>query len=155
MSAFRPVNSDPVRYSSSGPDRTSTPIAADEPVIAEADVDKAVNSEVGESDAGKTVNPSSSDGDSGKKITVSTGDSGVGKTVNTSDNLLDRVKGCNGPPFNPFKWILVNKPPPFKLEPAKFYPNPKLLGHVDRKKFMDGGDFNMFRHTNMREGINF
>ena len=120
---------------------------------------------VGESGAGKTVNISTATTDGGEKVDLSTGESGADKTVNqtanvgagagnaddSNDAILARVKGCSGPPFNPFKWKLVDKPPPIKLEPATFHPNPKLLGHVNRKKSMDSGDFNMFRYTNMRK----
>ena len=153
MSAFRSINPEPVRYASSGPDRTSTPIVRE-------------SQSVGESGAGKTVNISTATV-GGDKIVLPTGESDAGKTVKPTANtesgdgavndpkdaILARVKGCSGPPFNPFKWKLVDMPPPIKLEPATFHPNPKLLGHINRKKSMDSGDFNMFRYTNMRNGI--
>ena len=102
----------------------------------------------GESGAGKTVNTDESDANGAVKA-----ESGAGKTEGFQanlENILARVKGAKGPPFNPFKWCLADTPPPFKLVPAKFVPNPELMKHVDRKKHLDSGDFNMYRYTNMR-----
>ena len=123
-----------------------------------------------ESGAGKTVN-TLSDGASGTVLNLPTavpsnvGESGVGKTVNSGESgadktvdsfqvglgdILARVKGANGPPFNPFKWILADIPPPVNLDPATFVSNPELMRHVDRNRQLDSGDYNMFRFTNMR-----
>lgn len=108
---------------------------------------------VGESDAGKTVNTV----ETGAGETVNTAESDAGKTVNTFQaglgDILDRVKGANGPPFNPFKWCLANTPPPVKLDPATFISNPDLMRHIDRKRQLDSGDYNMFRYTNMRNVV--
>ena len=164
LSAFRPIISNPVRYSASGPDRTSTPLVECETDSGESVAGKTVNTDV-ELGGGKVLNvptavPIATD------IGIAAGESGAGKTVNTNEsdagktegfqanlgNILARVKGADGPPFNPFKWCLADTPPPFKLVPATFVPNPELLKHVARKKHLDSGDFNMYRFTNMRDG---
>ena len=171
LSAFRPISSNPVRYAASGPDRTSTPLDQSEPVSGESVAGKTVNADaeagdgkvfnvptavptsVGvtadESGAGKTVNTKESD--AGKTVKAESGAWSDGFQANL-DHILARVKGANGPPFNPFKWCLADTPPPVKLVPATFIPNPELLKHVARKKHLDSGDFNMYRYTNMRNG---
>ena len=167
MSAFRPINPNPVRYAASGPDRTSTPIVQSEPISGESVAGKTVNTKA-DAESGKVVVVSTAvptevgiaAGESGASKTVNTNgpatvnvESGAGKTESQADSILARVKGAEGPPFNPFKWCLADTPPPVKLEPAAFVPNPELMRHVDRKKYMDSGDFNMYRYTNMRKGF--
>lgn len=168
LSAFRPINPQPVRYAASGPDRTSTPIVQSESIPDESGAGKSVNPVSGGA-SGTVLNvPTavpSADDESGVGKTVNTAESGAGKTVNSAESdagktvnsfqaglgdILARVKGANGPPFNPFKWCLANTPPPVKLDPATFIPNPDLMRHVDRKRHLDSGDYNMFRYTNMR-----
>ena len=131
---------EPVRYASSGPTKSSTPI----PTVANGDdvtANPAIVSANGESGAGKTVNT----------------ESGTGKTVNGGSggqdaSILNTMKLSTGPPYNPFKWKLAPRDPKLQLSPENYIKNQTIVADV--KKFMDAGDHTMFRYTNFRNVIN-
>ena len=123
----------PVRYASSGPRNSSTPVP-------EAVVDPGQPST-----SSATVTAAA----------ATTDESGAGETVNTVGGgvvdvpILQLAK--NGPPYDPSKWELRDHDVPLELSPTQFIPNHTLLRDV--KKSMDAGDYNMYRYTNMRNII--
>ena len=141
----------PVRYASSGPRNSSTPVPEavvdpGQPSTSSATVTAAAAT-TDESGAGETVNTVGT--------AATTDESGAGETVNTVGGgvvdvpILQLAK--NGPPYDPSKWELRDHDVPLELSPTQFIPNHTLLRDV--KKSMDAGDYNMYRYTNMRNII--